>query len=189
MAARFANAPSYTEMQAEEARVAVRAAEIATKVALEAQAAAETALAEMHAAVRTGSQDRSLFAGGGQPSRGPAVVQPITQPVRIPEIEAPANPVPVSIPMAEQAAAVIEPVAEAPLQETSPARWCEKQPQPRRFFGIRWDPDLPKRPAERKPEQRRGAAREEFELSVEDWWSPAEAGRDAAQQSHRGGRA
>ena len=65
VAARFAKAPSYSQMQAEEARMAVRAAEIATKVALEAQAAAETALAEMHAATQE------------QPARGPAVVQPI----------------------------------------------------------------------------------------------------------------
>jgi len=137
----------------------VRAAEIATKVALEAQAVAETALAEMHAA-----------------SRGPAVVQPITQAARIPEIPTRANPVPTSIPMAEQAGAVIEPAVQAPHREKSSAvQDAVEQPQPRRFFGIRWDPDMPKRSAERKAETRRGAVREEFELSVEDWWSPAEA--------------
>jgi uncharacterized RDD family membrane protein YckC len=165
VAARFANAPSYSELQAEGARVAVRAAEIATKVALEAQAVAETALAEMHAA-----------AAQAQSSRGPAVVQPITQPVRLPEIEAPADPAPISDPFVEQAAAVCGTGVEAPLHETSPAVEvvAEQQPEPRRFFGIRWDPDLPKPPAERKSATRRGAAREEFELSVEDWWSPAE---------------
>src|SRR6266702_2864834 len=70
VAARFAKAPSYSELQAEETRVAVRAAEIATKVALEAQAAAETAVAEMHAAAVE------------QPSRGPAVVETFAAPVR-----------------------------------------------------------------------------------------------------------
>src|SRR4051794_5899419 len=161
VAARFANAPSYTDLQAEEARVAVRAAEIATKVALEAQAVAETALAEMHAAAQE------------QPSRGPAVVQPIAAPARIPEIEAPAN-LPVAPSVGEQAAGRTAAVAKASVQESSTAA-AEKQPEPRRFFGIRWDPDLPKRPSERKAEQRRSAAREEFELSVEDWWSPSEA--------------
>jgi uncharacterized RDD family membrane protein YckC len=109
-----------------------------------------------------------------QEPRGPAVVQPITQPARHPEIEAPANPVPVPTPVVEQSAAVTAAAVEASLQENGTAV-VEKRPEPRRFFGIRWDPDMPKRPAERKPEQRRGAAREEFELSVEDWWSPAEA--------------
>ncbi len=68
VAARYAKAPSYSQLQAEEARVAVRHAEIATKVALEAQAAAESALAGLHAAAQE------------QPSRGPAVVQPIAPP-------------------------------------------------------------------------------------------------------------
>lgn len=44
VAARFAHAPSYSEMQADEARAALRAAEVATRAALEAQAAAQVAL-------------------------------------------------------------------------------------------------------------------------------------------------
>jgi uncharacterized RDD family membrane protein YckC len=160
VAQRYAKAPSYSEMQAQEARVAVRAAEIATKVALEAQAAAETALADMHAATRE------------EPSRGPAVVQPISQPVRTPEIER----------AAMDAAAVVEPPVEPPAPAKKPAAELEeKQAEPRRFFGIRWDPDMPKRPPERKPEPRRGAAREEFELSAEDWWSPAEVNETLRQ--------
>jgi uncharacterized RDD family membrane protein YckC len=50
VAARYAKAPSYSEMQAAEARTAVRAAEIATQVALDAQATAQVALAGLHAA-------------------------------------------------------------------------------------------------------------------------------------------
>ena len=61
-------------MQAEEARVAVRAAEIATQVALEAQAVAEDVLAELHAAAQ---------------NRGPAVVESIARPAR--EEAPPAN--------------------------------------------------------------------------------------------------
>ena len=50
VAARYANAPSYSEILADEARAAVRAAEAASKAALEAQAAAESVLAEIEAA-------------------------------------------------------------------------------------------------------------------------------------------
>jgi len=50
VAARYAKAPSYSEMLADEARAAVRAAEAASKAALEAQAAAESVLAGLEAA-------------------------------------------------------------------------------------------------------------------------------------------
>ena len=50
VAARYANAPSYSQMLAEEARAALRAAEAATHAALKAQAAAESVLAELHTA-------------------------------------------------------------------------------------------------------------------------------------------
>ena len=44
VAARYAKAPSFSEMQAAEARAALRVAEVATRVALDAQAAAQAAL-------------------------------------------------------------------------------------------------------------------------------------------------
>lgn len=47
VAARFSSAPSYAEMQAAEARSALRDAEVATRAALEAQAAAHVALANL----------------------------------------------------------------------------------------------------------------------------------------------
>jgi uncharacterized RDD family membrane protein YckC len=50
VAARYAKAPSYSEMLASEARAAVRAAEAASRAALEAQAAAESILAGLEAA-------------------------------------------------------------------------------------------------------------------------------------------
>jgi uncharacterized RDD family membrane protein YckC len=50
VAARYAKAPSYSEMQAAEARAALRTAEAATRVALEAQAAAQVALDNIDAA-------------------------------------------------------------------------------------------------------------------------------------------
>lgn len=50
VAARYAKAPSYSDMLAEEARAAVRAAESASRAAIEAQAAAESVLAGLEAA-------------------------------------------------------------------------------------------------------------------------------------------
>jgi len=50
VAARFASAPSYSEVLADEARAAVRAAEAASQAALESQAAAEMVLASLEAA-------------------------------------------------------------------------------------------------------------------------------------------
>ena len=164
VAARYAKAPSYSEMQAAEARVAVRAAEIATKVAIEAQAVAETALAEMHAAVIE------------QPSRGPAVVEPFAAPARKPAQE----------PLAETTQATRVP-AQAPTprvaeQRQQPAAAASRTPAPDLFFGqtlsegqsfgIRWEPDMPVRSMERKPTPPR--RQEEFELSAGDWWTPAE---------------
>jgi uncharacterized RDD family membrane protein YckC len=50
VAARYAQAPSYSQMQAAEAHAALRTAEIATQAALEANAAAQAALAGLHSA-------------------------------------------------------------------------------------------------------------------------------------------
>jgi uncharacterized RDD family membrane protein YckC len=166
VAARYAKAPSYTQMQAEETRVAVRAAEIATKVALEAQEAAHAALAEMHAATQ-------------EQSRGPAVVHtipvpPAAQPLPTPPVASPAMPSAASEQRPEHAGVAIEAAPRSAIPATAPAVDIEeKQPEPRRILGIRWDPDLPRRSADKKPDPRR-AAREEFELSTEDWWNPAE---------------
>ena len=133
VAARYAKAPTYSQMQAEEARVAVRAAEIATKVALDAQAVAETALAGLHAATQE------------QPPRRSAVVQPIAAPSRIPEVAPVVSPSPAGVPTAAQLNPTVEaaPLEPVPQAELPP-------PAERRVFGIRWDPDLPVRPAEKK---------------------------------------
>jgi uncharacterized RDD family membrane protein YckC len=150
VAARYAKAPSYSQLQAEEARVAVRHAEIATKVALEAQAAAESALAGLHAAAQE------------QPSRGPAVVQPIASP---------ASPAPKPESSDRKVQPQVQVVGEQGTGQ-APAAHPEAE---RQTFGIRWDPDLPVRPVERKTAPPPRRVQEEFELSVEDWWNPAEA--------------
>jgi uncharacterized RDD family membrane protein YckC len=171
VAARYAKAPSYSEMQAEEARLAVRAAEIATKVALEAQAAAEEALAELHAAT-------------AEQKRGPAVVESIAN-ARVEMVEefalGVAEPEPVVEPEPVQmvepvrevvAEAAPEPFAAAPVQVVEPA------PEPvitqhtvdGRSFGIRWESDAAVRVFQPRP----APAPAPFELDREDWWTPAE---------------
>ncbi len=155
VAARYAKAPSYTQMQAEEARIAVRAAEIATKVALEAQAVAESALADLHAASE-------------QPSRGPAVVEMITREPAAETLVEPETRV-------QAASAIAEPESWSPVE--SPA---QDEPEPvvthevvdGRSFDIRWEPDLPVRAIEFKPAPAR--PQEDFTLAPEDWWTPAE---------------
>jgi uncharacterized RDD family membrane protein YckC len=61
VAARFAKAPSYSEMLAEEARAAVRAAEAATHAAQKAQAAAESVLIGIEAGMQSASVNEPLW--------------------------------------------------------------------------------------------------------------------------------
>jgi uncharacterized RDD family membrane protein YckC len=176
VAARYAKAPSYSDMQAEEARMAVRAAEIATKVALEAQAAAHSAIAELHAA--------------SEPQRGPAVVESI---VRAPRVR-PAEEGTIAAP---ECAAAIEPAQPEAIFDSAPAIEPEPEtlpaaasilaaesipaaPQPEpvithqvvdgRDYGLRWEPDTPVRVLQ----PRATPAPEPFELETEDWWTPAQ---------------
>jgi uncharacterized RDD family membrane protein YckC len=157
VAARFATAPSYSEMQAEEARMAVRAAEIATKVALEAQAVAESALAELHAA----SED---------PPRGPAVVESITRARLEPEPEVgDATAEPESVLMVEEPVVAGAPATATPV-EAEPAPVYTRQIVDGQSFGIRWEPDTPVRVLQPRPAPPAGP----FELDTEDWWTPAQ---------------
>lgn len=81
VAARYAKAPSYSEMQAAEARAALRAAEVATIAALEAQAAA-------HAALETFTQNhpgQNLF-------DGPASIAPVQSIETYQQVEPPSQP-------------------------------------------------------------------------------------------------
>lgn len=69
MAARYAKAPSYSEMLASEARAAVRAAEAVSKAALEAQTAAESLLAGLEAAAVEERSWQPALVQDGAPER------------------------------------------------------------------------------------------------------------------------
>jgi uncharacterized RDD family membrane protein YckC len=149
VAARYAQAPSYSQMLAEEARAAVRAAEAASQAALEAQAAAESVLAGLEAA----SVSRPVWEAeiARSAAREPAVIA--VPPVFFDpffEQDKPAA--------APQAAAVR---TAAPLEPREPVE-------------IRWEPDMPVRPAEpraaRSPSQAQAAGD-----ALEDWRRPAGA--------------
>lgn len=158
VAARYAHAPSYSEMQAEGARVAVRAAEIATQVALEAQAAAENALAELHAAAQA------------TPMRGPAVVESIDRSARGESVPA-ANSVQ-ELSKTERTA-IQDARCDLPasgMESGAGTSATETPSDPElRPVAIRWDEDFPVRVLQPKP-----VPREEFELASEDWWTPAQ---------------
>lgn len=147
VAARYSQAPSYSEMQAAEARVAVRAAEIATQVALEAQATAEAALAHLEAASSAPLREPELLR--------PRPVEPIREPVW--EIDA-----------APQVEALRPFNAEPAILQALPAASEESA-----SFGLRWEPDLPSRRTEMS-ETRAVLGTQSFEIPVEDWWSPGE---------------
>ncbi len=120
VAARYANAPSYSEMLAGEARAAVRAAEAASRAALEAQAAAEQVLAGLEAAH----------------AAKPAVWELHSSPATVEERQSNE---------AWQEDQVEEPSLQEPIQVD---RVPEGEAFGRQAFEIRWEPDLPMRRAE-----------------------------------------
>jgi uncharacterized RDD family membrane protein YckC len=86
VAARYAQAPSYSQMQAAEARAALRTAEIATQAALDANVAAQAALAGFEAASANSfsyepaaAQDRAP-----EPLRTQATWEPVAEPAAAP---------------------------------------------------------------------------------------------------------
>jgi uncharacterized RDD family membrane protein YckC len=119
VAARYAKAPSYSDMLAEEARAAVRAAEAASKAALEAQAKAEQVLAGLEAASsETQTWEVEFFT--------PADAEPAVEPA------------------AEQVPAAPNTSVHAAVQPAAPAVGASPA---RQSFQIRWDADLPIREA------------------------------------------
>lgn len=145
VAARYANAPSYSQMLAEEARSAVRAAEAASRAALDLQAAAESVLAGLEAAsaaeyarapesFRVVASERAFERAWDEHSesvRPPAPLTPALVPTASIEVE-------------------------------------QQEPQ---SYGIRWDDDLPSRPAQ-PVIARTSHGPADFDQDPESWWQP-----------------
>jgi uncharacterized RDD family membrane protein YckC len=147
VAARYAKAPSFSEMLAEEARGAVRAAEAASRAALEAQAAAESVLAELEAAsAGEGRWAKSTLTSAAD--HGLALAW-----------KAPVEPVPPVLEVAQYDAAP---------DIDSGTDWESLDRQP---VGIRWDEDLPMRPTE-PVETRATRGPVVYERSTEETWTP-----------------
>lgn len=165
VAARYANAPSYNEMLAAEARAAVAAAEAASRAALEAQAAAESVLASIEAASIVEESPRAAL----------HVVQPAT----MQEQE--------SLASVETDEFFTEPAFEltagpARMEAAQPAAQLTSQPESQpefsadaREFAIRWEPDMPA--LRRDPEVRRESQAAEFlDLDRSGWRGAGETG-------------
>jgi uncharacterized RDD family membrane protein YckC len=146
VAARYAKAPSYSQMLAEEARAAVRAAEAASQAALKAQAAAESVLAGLE----TASVDSPEAQHHQHPAAGPGLhPQQTTFFDPFLEVERPVT----AVPRTDRSADAL-PVAAA-------AQGLE----------VRWDPDMPVRRAE--PAAARAPRRQDrFTPEIDEWREP-----------------
>jgi uncharacterized RDD family membrane protein YckC len=163
VAARYAKAPSYSELQAAEAQTAVRAAEIATEVALDAQAAAKAKLAGLEAACDPPKQEAEL-PRLVKPEPAVTVAEPPI-PARLHPADTPAPP---SLEMKcaevqpleieKEAAEVVLPPTEAPVKAEPPVRARQEREQSH-FERDRFEMD-------------------DFDIPVEDWWKPAVPGHD-----------
>jgi len=126
VAERYKNAPSYSEMLAAEARAAVAAAEVASRAALEAQAAAESVLASIEAASaaeespRTATLHLMQSAESVQESESHAFLAPAEEFFTEPVFEL----------MPEPAGVETELPAPMPAGDGQ-------------GFAIRWEPDMP----------------------------------------------
>lgn len=132
VAARYAQAPSFSEMQAAEARAALRAAEAATRKALEAQVVAQAALASLTEAEE---EEESCI-----------------------EVEAQPEGVTIS-PLAQKPISLAEPHNAEPQQEVAPVI---APPLPAGPLQVRWEPDMPVRSAAQAPAAHYSAADELF---------------------------
>jgi uncharacterized RDD family membrane protein YckC len=162
VAARYAKVPSYSELQAAEARTAVRAAEIATEVALDAQAAASAKLASLEAACDIAKQEVELPrlvkpepAVAPAPTPIPTQLCPVVAPAPLETSSVEVEPLETRMEIAEVVPAVADPVVAEPLVSARQER--EQSPSERDHNRFEMD---------------------DFEIPVEDWWKPAPHGLD-----------
>lgn len=182
VAARYANAPSYSDVLANEARAALRAAEAASRAALHAQAAAQSVLAGLEAAHAVEAELA--------PAAEPAIEWPRSQ-APAPELDefpsasqffdvplkAASDPEPSLDPGPELVPELVRselPTAYAPIP-AEPIAEAVTEPIP-----LRWDLELPVHPA--APVETRAARGQElFETGAEGWWRPAAAEPERAE--------
>ena len=162
VAARYANAPSYSDVLANEARAALRAAEAASRAALHAQAAAESVLAGIEAA----SAAEVKLA---------AVAEPVVEWRLTPAVDdlAPADD---CLDFEVESGAELGPElvrSELPAAY-APITAAVEEPT------HRWDLELPVHPT--APVESRAARGEEmFATGAEGWWRPAAAEPERAE--------
>jgi uncharacterized RDD family membrane protein YckC len=180
VAARYANAPSYSEMLAVEARAAVAAAEAVSRAALHAQAAAESVLASIEAASEAeAAAEQSPRAALHVVSAEPSGPQPAAAQHRV------------EWPLERQASSpganddfFTQPEFEL-TPETAPADQTgdTQQSQPTagsQGFAIRWEPDMPA--LRREPEVGRPShTPESFDFGAPDWRGPDADGAHAEE--------
>jgi len=158
VAARYAQAPTYSQMQAAEARTAVRAAEIATEVAREAQANAEAKLADLQAAtVPQRDAETGVYPFRERFAEQDWVIAPM------PEAQ--------TVPQATPQPSASQPPAEPAQQVVVAEDYSLRQP-----FGLRWEPDLPSRVASQGTAlspHRGERIQDGIEIAPNDWWEPA----------------
>ncbi len=141
VAARYAKAPSYSEMLANEARAAILAAEAASRAALEAQAKAQSVLDSLEAAAIAESAPVEIAMGTDLRSDSrPAIAkrEAMVEPPLFLELEAP-----------QPQAHTMQPVEDQP-------------------YAIRWDPELPVLHPEPLIAHSRNAA-EWLDPDIPDW--------------------
>lgn len=145
VAARYAQAPSFSELQAAEARAALRAAEAATRKALEAQAAAQAALARLSEV-----EEEESLAEAEEPLEGITVSPHAQMSIPVTEPEAEAVPVLASEPPAGPLQVRWEP--DMPVRSVVPASAAQHPAGNELFLGAAADsPIEPVEPAQAIP--------------------------------------
>ena len=176
VSARYANAPSYSQVLAEEARAAVRAAEAASRAAQKAHAVAQSVLAGIEAQVASDPL-RAVEPARPEPvqqerpqlvERKPAAPQPVELPVQT--IAEPFVPQTIAAPAPEPLPHVIEPPAQddpEPIVTPAPVTYDPSE------LAIRWEPALPEHHQEQaatpEPEP------DLFQEALQDWSEVREA--------------
>jgi uncharacterized RDD family membrane protein YckC len=144
VAARYANAPSYSEMLAAEARAAVVAAEAASRAALEAQAAAQSVLDSIEAAAQVAEENpraSTLHVVSSEPFESMDSTEEPRESASATRRQNPFNE-----PFAQPALEFAESRFDESQFELTPSPAWTEAPEPMangQGFAIRWDPEMP----------------------------------------------